>query len=800
MFEIDRCDEKQLNRSQVMVVTMIPLLLLSSALNLSQVVLPAHGAITGLVCIADPTGTKCPETPPILAPASPSDTQITMGVFVNSSAALNGFEVILVADHSIIKPWKVDLTNSIIPGGGANAAITVQCIGGVPRPGTACSALDGPDTLHFGAVGTGLSFPPTTGLLFGATYNITGTTRNTPIDFKSGCGSATNPTSDTPVCVTITSGTPQPDPETVQSAGFSNQPFYAIDASPATLVTDVGASNSSLITLTSLNGFTGTVTLSGSVDPSGPTQSLFPTTIVLTSGIQDFSTLSITVGSSVAPGKYNVTVIATNTTFSSNSVIVHLIVPPLDFSISSNPTTVTINATASGSARLTLTSLNSFSGTVSLTLAPSSGLAASLNATQLRLQPGGSNSSATLTVSTSTGGTYTAIITATSGQLTHRITVSVIALDFGVSSRLQSLSIPQGVNQTYTFTVTNAPLACCFLGNVTLSTSISPLTGGLAASCAPSLVVFNSRTGQSIDIICGLRGTVLGDYTMVLGGQGRGGKLFHAAVLIVHVQAPDFAIAASPQSLTVQAGSNGNITIILTRQSIFNGTLSISASVSPTGPTAALNVSTIVINNGNSAGGVALTITIPPTFHPGPLTVTITAVNGSLPGALTHQTIVTITVATPSTFHDVSIGSLTTDTSSPSIGDKVKYTIVVYDLGNFQEQVTVVALVGDTTVDQQNVTLQQGGNVTVTLTWATLGWTPGTYVLGAKILNVSGETNTGNNLLRSTTPVSLNPTSQGLLSAGNLALPIGILAALAALIGVSIYLFRYRTRARTRTV
>ncbi len=773
MFEIDRCDEKQLNRSQVMVVTIIPLLLLSSALNLSQVVFPAHGAITGLVCIADPTGSKCPETPPILTPAAPSDTQITIGVFVNSSAALNGFEIILVADHMIIKPWKVDLTNSIL---GASPSITAQCIGGVARPGFACLSLDGPDTLHFGAVGT-ISFPPTTGLLFSATYNITGTTKNTPIDFKTGCGSTTNPTSDTPVCVTITSGTPQPDPETTQSAGFSNQPFYAIDASPATLVTDNGASNSSLITLTSLNGFSGTVTLSGSVNPSGPTQSLFPTSISLTAGIQDFSTLSVTVGTTVAPGNYNVTVTAsTNSSFPLNSVIVHLIVPPPDFSISSSPATVTINATSSGSARLTLTSLNSFAGTVGLTLAPSSGLAASLNATQLRLQPGGSNSSASLTVSTSTGGTYTATITATSGQLTHRITVSVIALDFGVSSKLQSLSIPQGVNQTYTFTVTNAPLACCFLGNVTLSTSINPLTGGLAASCAPSLVVFNSRTGQSIDIICEFRGTVLGDYTVVLGGQGRGGKLFHAAVLTVHVQAPDFAITASPQSQTVQAGSNANITIIVTRQSIFNGTLS-----------------------SNNVGAVALTITFPQTVQPGPITVTITAVNGSSPGALTHQTIVAIIVATPSTFHDVSIGSLTTDTVSPTIGDKVRYTIVVYDLGNFQEQVTVMALVGDTTVDQQNVTIQQGGNATVTLTWATSGWTPGIYVLGAKILSISGEKNTGNNLLRSTTPVNLNPTSQGLLSAGNLTLPIGILVVVIALIGVSIYLLRYRTRALAQT-
>ncbi len=790
-----------MNRRKGTVAVIVPILLLSSLLTLSQAIPPAHGALTGIVCIADPTGSKCPETPALLAPASPSDKQITIGVFVNSSAPLNGFEIILVADHTIIKPWKVDLTNSIIPGGGPNAAIIVQCIGGVPKPGTTCPAIDGPDTLHLGAQGTGVSFPPTTGLLFAAIYNITGTTRNTPIDFKTGCGSSTNPTSDTPVCVTVTSGTPQPDPETVQKAGFSNMPFYAVDASPATLVTNLGASNSSLITLTSLNRFNGTETLSGSIAPSGPVQSLFPTTVSLTAGTQGFSTLSINVGSTVTPGSYNVTVTAmVNSSYPSNSVIVHVIVPPPDFSISSNPTTVTINATATGSARLTLTSLRSFVGTVGLTLVPSTGLTASLNATQQMLKLGGSNSSATLTVSASTGGTYTAIITGTSGQIKHQITVSVIALDFGLSAKDAAISIPKGVGKSYTFSVTNTPLTCCYIGNVTLSTSITPLTGGLTASCSPSLVVFTSKTTQSIDIICGLSGSTLGDYTLVLGGVSRAGRLFHAAVLIVHVQAPDFILTASPQSQTIQAGSTANITIIVTRQSIFNGTLSLSASATPSGSTAAFNVTSVTINSSNNAAAVALTIKTVAGLQPGTVTVTITVVNGTAPAALTHQTLVSIVIATPSTFHDVSIGSLTIDKTSPTVGDKVKYTIIVYDLGNFQEQVTVVAIVGDTTVNQQNATIQPGGNATITLTWDTSGWTPGTYVVGAKVLSVAGETNTGNNLLRSTAPVSLNPTSQGLLSVGSLILPVGIAVALAALLGAAIYIVRYRARTRTQTV
>jgi hypothetical protein len=781
----------------------IALLIVSSLLTISQAIPQAHAPITGIVCIADPTLKKCPETPPILTPALPSDKQIMIGVFVNSSASLNGFEVILQTDHTILKPSKVDLTNSIIPGGGLNAAITVQCIGGVPKPGTACAPIDNADTLHFGALGTGQTFPPTTGLLFAATYNITGTSQNTPIDFKTGCGSPSNPTSNTPICVTMTTGTAQPAPETIQRAGFSNMPYYAVDASPATLITDIGATNSScLITVTSLNGFAGTVTLSASIaPPSGTiTPSLSSSSIVLTGpGSQGFSFLTIAVAATATPGNYNVTVSAASAGLPSNSVLVHLIIPAPDFTISSAPTTVIINATSSGTARVTLTSLNAFAGQVNLTLAPSTGLAASLNVTKPILKSGGSNSS-TLTVSASTGGTYTATVIAASGQLTHRIIVSVVALDFGISSSQNSLSIPQGLNQSSTFTVTNAPFACCFMGNVTLSTSTNPIQG-LGSSCGPSLAVFTSSTVKSLDFVCKFSGSAIGDYTVVVGGVSRGGKLFHASVLTVHVQAPDFVITASPPIQTIQAGSTANITIIITRQSVFNGTLTLSASVSPAGPIAAFNVTSVNINTSINAAAIRLTISTASTLQPGTLTVTIKAVNGSLTGALTHQTSISITVASPSTFHSVAVGSVTTDTTSPTVGDKVKYTIVVLDLGSFPENVAVVALVGDTTVAQQNATLLPGGNATITLTWNTSGWTPGSYVVGAKVLSVAGQKTFGNNIVRTTTPIALSPTSQGLLSASTLsqlALPIGVVAALIALVGVIIF-FRYRGRRQSQS-
>src|SRR3989442_15742012 len=117
--------------------------------------------------------------------------------------------------------------------------------------------------------------------------------------------------------------------------------------------------------------------------------------------------------------------------------------PTPDFSISSNPTSVTVQQGSSVISTVTLTSLNGFSGPLTLsTNAQSSGLAWSLKATAVTLtsvvtvtsvltvnasttgptgayQPGGYEAVA------SQVGPYQAVVTATNGTLTHTATVTV---------------------------------------------------------------------------------------------------------------------------------------------------------------------------------------------------------------------------------------------------------------------------------------------------------------------------------------------------------------------------------------
>ncbi len=90
---------------------------------------------------------------------------------------------------------------------------------------------------------------------------------------------------------------------------------FSISASPATLPIPHGSTKSSTITLTSLNGFSGTVTLSWSILPvvnHGPSPSLSPTSITLTSGGQGTSTLTVKTANNTPRQMYAVTVTASS--------------------------------------------------------------------------------------------------------------------------------------------------------------------------------------------------------------------------------------------------------------------------------------------------------------------------------------------------------------------------------------------------------------------------------------------------------------------------------------------------------
>ena len=195
--------------------------------------------------------------------------------------------------------------------------------------------------------------------------------------------------------------------------------------------------------------------------------------------------------------------------------------PGNDFSISANPTTVSVQAGASGSSTISTTLV---SGTAeSITFSASglpAGAIAAFNPTSVST---GGASTLTLTTSTTTpGGSYAITVTGTAPSATHSTTVTLTvaggppAPDFALSISPTSASTKAGTSVTYSVTVTPSG---GFTGSVTLTaTSLPP---NATATFAP-----NPTTSGSTMTVATRTGT-LGTFTVTVSGTS--GSLTHSA-------------------------------------------------------------------------------------------------------------------------------------------------------------------------------------------------------------------------------------------------------------------------------
>ena len=138
------------------------------------------------------------------------------------------------------------------------------------------------------------------------------------------------------------------------------------------------------------------------------------------------STLTISVGASVAAGTYTVTVTGTEGTATHSATVTVTVTAPVpnDFSISANPTALSIQQGNSGTSTISTAVTSGSAGTVSLAV---SGAPAGMTATLSPASVTAGNSS-TLTISVGASvaaGTYTLTVTGTEGTATHSATVSV---------------------------------------------------------------------------------------------------------------------------------------------------------------------------------------------------------------------------------------------------------------------------------------------------------------------------------------------------------------------------------------
>jgi uncharacterized membrane protein len=195
-------------------------------------------------------------------------------------------------------------------------------------------------------------------------------------------------------------------------------PDFSLSASPASLSITQGNAGSSTITVNPVNGFSGSVGLSVSGLPSGVTASFNPTSTTST------STLTLTAATTAATGTVTLTITGVSGTLTHTTTLTLTVNAPAvaDFSLSASPATLSIRQGASKTSTITVTPLNGFNGSVSLSASGlPSGVTASFN-------PASTTSTSVLTLAastTATRGTVTVTVTGVSGSLSHTTNISL---------------------------------------------------------------------------------------------------------------------------------------------------------------------------------------------------------------------------------------------------------------------------------------------------------------------------------------------------------------------------------------
>jgi uncharacterized membrane protein len=395
-------------------------------------------------------------------------------------------------------------------------------------------------------------------------------------------------------------------------------PDYALSINPTALTINQGANDNTAVTITRTN-FTGAVTLSLGNAPAGVTGAFVPAAPTGTT-----STLTVTVGTAVTPGTYNLTVDGTGTPGNRSTPLTLTVAPAPDYSLAAAPSSLTIQQGANDNSTITITRTN-FTGAVTLSLGNAP---AGVTGTFVPAAPTGTTSTLTVAVAASVAaGTYNLTIdgTATVGNKSTPLTLTVTDTpDYSLSVAPTSLTIVQGANDNATVTITRTN----FTDAVTLSLGGAP--AGVTGAFVPA-----APTGTSSTLTVSVAASVTpGTYNLTVDGTGTPGNRSTPLTLTVAAP-PDYALSVSPTSLTIQQNANSNTTVTITRTnftdpvtlSLGNAPAGVTGSFAPAAPTG--TSSTLTVSVGASVAPGTYNLTVDGTGTPGnrstPLTLTVTA-------------------------------------------------------------------------------------------------------------------------------------------------------------------------------
>jgi len=273
---------------------------------------------------------------------------------------------------------------------------------------------------------------------------------------------------------------------------------------------------------------------------------------------------------STIAGNYNVNVTGTSGQLVRSAAEIHVNV--VDFRLSASPSAIgPVNVDVSANSTILVIPEGGFSGPITLAVSSPGSISSTLNATSV--SAGGA---ALLKVVGSTVGTFTVNVIATSGTLSHTLSIQVTVVDFGLSESQTQLTVFQGYSGSVPITLTSDN---GFTGSISLGATVK--TGGTVTGGTP-VVTFSSPTvvlasggSQSVAVIVSVATSVLPNVFTVNVTASNGGKIEHVAFQLT-VPTPKFSIVSAPVSVTVGPGATGSLAVKLSSTGGFNGTVSLS--------------------------------------------------------------------------------------------------------------------------------------------------------------------------------------------------------------------------------
>ena len=438
-------------RNKRLILT-LPLVLAASLLLPSPVVPAAHGQLTGLVCITDSTSaTSCPASPPVIGPLTIGST-FSVGVFVQNSDPLGGWDIYVAADPLVLSPASAALGTLI-----TSPTLTSICVNGVAKTGSCTvGTVNGPGVVEVTAIeSSGLNdcntpSGPCSGMAFTIAYSVVGPAPTTPIFYPSATTCSPSTVTGTDVCVFIGDNVGNPVPETVQGVTITqvvDPTTTSVACTPSSII--LGSSTSCMATVTDTattgaNNPTGTVTFttdgSGSFSPSAICN------LLAVGANQAQCSVSYT---PAGRGTQNISAIYNGDFHHSPSTAplfpLTVIFSPSDFSLTAASTSLSIPSGGIGSATFTVTGFGGFTGSVAFTSSSIPyGVTVMFVPNPATITSVGGTATSEMTVfvnsivAAGTGFTFTATgVGGPNGTLTHSVTVNVTVTAVAVPTLVQ---------------------------------------------------------------------------------------------------------------------------------------------------------------------------------------------------------------------------------------------------------------------------------------------------------------------------------------------------------------------------